>query len=153
MQFEYKERIAQLEEEVPVLDPLQGTFECKVDNSEENALRLDRLALRVEKGKVTGFSRFSTLVLQSDDLRPGFNYHTEFELEDVTQVAVAGFVALQVKGSYARSSLPNCDVLITKHGADLRVRSVNCGTLPDTWFFDYTFHQKGDKCTLESSSP
>jgi uncharacterized protein len=149
MAAEYKERIKQLGAVAPLFAEITETTKCAREGIDQDLGddRAQALNLELIKGKPVEFRWRASIAATTDDVRPGFSISAFVDLSEMTPVIESGFIALQSKpltDSLATKLRPgNCDVIITRQGDELRVRSLGCARRGnDASLFDYTFHQQ-----------
>ena len=149
MAAEYKARIKQLGTDAPLFAEITETAKCSREGIDRDfdEDRAQYLNLQLIKGRPVDFIWNASIAPTTDDVRPGFSIHDSVDFSQMTPVIEPGFIALQSKPIaepvVAKLTPGNCDVIITRQGNELRVRSLGCTSRGnDASFFDYTFRQE-----------
>ena len=149
MAAEYKERIRQLGTAAPLFAEITETTKCSHEGIDRDfgQDRAQSLNLELIKGQPVEFRWRASIAATTDDVRPGFSINDFVDSSQMTPVIESGVIALQSKpltDPVVAKLLPgNCDVIITRQGTELRVRSLGCtrrGNAASS--FDYTFRQE-----------
>lgn len=150
MMAEYKARIRQLGTAAPLFAEITETTKCAREGIDRDfgEDRGQSLHLELIKGQPVEFRWRASIAATTEDVRPGFSINAFVDLSEMTPVIESGLIVLQSKpltDPVAAKLRPgNCDVIITRRGDELRVRSLGCTRRGnDASPFDYTFRQQG----------